>query len=273
MHHLGDEGLYVAAQELNCVVNKRFFAGELLEGCIKVALREFGHAGHCFLLDCYMPGDHVVHALRHYPEGPEALFSGDSDIDVTLIVLGGHVSHRIDKAGELRAENFLKRSYLLRPVSSHADVGHFNPGVFQYAVKGVQHKRIADGLEVEIKHSPHGGFDAADFDFIPEVLPEIDAEKTLVFRIRTDVPLERQIDPVVDRTHVKPFLEVAKIPVDGSTGEDLCQITGLRGLQMLTERRCWHSPLAGDTFEELASRQKVELPVVKLSRDIRRHPL
>ena len=106
MIHVGDQGLEVAAQGLDGVVDEGLFAGELFQRRIEVALAEFGDAGHGLLLHRDMARDHGVDAGGHGGEVVLVFFNRDRDVDVALVMLGRHVIHVGDQGLEVVLQGF-----------------------------------------------------------------------------------------------------------------------------------------------------------------------
>ena len=93
-------------------------------------------------------------------------------------------------------------------------------------------------------------------------------EEPLILRVGADIPLERQIDPVVYGSDVETLFEITQVPVHGGSGKDLDQVPGLCRLQMLTKRRDRHAALLAEVFKELTRGRELKLPVVEFVRDL-----
>ncbi|MNX95454.1 hypothetical protein D3C86_1277280 [compost metagenome] len=135
---------------------------------------------------------------------------------------------------------------------------------------------VAHGLHVEVEDGEDGALGPrAQAGPQQEGALQVLAEQVLVERIRAEVPLEGQVDVVVEPTHAQAALEVgaAIVAARGGLLEDLAQIADLRPLQVGPQLLQGHPLLEGVRLEEGAGRRKGELVIVEFARDRLDHAL
>ena len=94
---------------------------------------------------------------------------------------------------------------------------HVEPQRFQR----VEQEGIADGLHIVIEDFEDGLFGLRRHGPF-EIAMQMEAHQPLHLAVRADVPLERQIDPVVYPTNVQAVFEIRHSPVLLSAAEDAC---------------------------------------------------
>ena len=92
-----NQGTEIPAHEFYGVIDKGFLAWQFFHRCIEVAFSKRLDTGHGLLLHIDMAKHHSVDAFSHAPEATLELRRIYSDIDITLVVLGGHAVHIIQK--------------------------------------------------------------------------------------------------------------------------------------------------------------------------------
>jgi hypothetical protein len=140
-----------------------------------------------------------------------------------------------------------------------------------HGLERIHQEGLADRLDVVIENLEDGLLGGGDFGLILEGLPKVDTGQPLIFGVGADVPLERKVDPVMDRPDLKPALEIADTPVLLGALEDLDEILRLAALERLAQLAERHSSALGMVFKEAPGGAEFKLPVVKLPRDRGRH--
>ena len=217
-----------------------------------------------------MTGHHLVDPPGHARKRAQELLRRNGDVDVALIVLFGHVLHLANEPVHLGTDHLPNLAHLFGPVPARTDVVQPNPGRAQHPLQRVQHKGVADRLQVQVEDPPHRRLNLPHLLRVFNVPAQVLPHQPLKLRIRPHIPLERQVDAVMHRAHLQPLLEVPDIPVDRGPGEDLGDVAGLSRLQILPQRGEGGVLGRRDGFKELARRPKVELPIVELPRNVGR---
>jgi hypothetical protein len=195
-------------------------------------------------------GDHLRDGLLDLVDDPHLapgahgdLADGGGDLadrPAGLVGVGGHLARRLAQlAGDVAHgdERVAHRGLELRAVIREVVVGLVHrdlPEVEAHRREGVVLERLHDRLDVEVEGDDeralgpgaHGGP-------VRERLAQVLAGQVEVSDVAAEVPLEREVDGVVQLADAQAALEVggAELAAAGGLGEDLAQVAGLRLLE------------------------------------------